>query len=250
MLDGEMMIKKIDHVGIAVSSLNRRLPIWAEALGLSISGMETVDDEHVKVAFMPLGESTIELLEATGDSSAVAKFIRKRGEGMHHLALEAEHLETVLEVLRSRGVKILGGGQRDGAGGSKVAFLHPEDTGGVLIELVESKPAKHVEPLPEIQAGSAVLVYLQDPQEKLWGLLRRLDSAGAMLQGIDLSSFDDWISQIDHQEESVVGPSLLFVPMRRIEKMLLDHSSGNIPSLAERFHGITGRTVHEVLGEL
>jgi hypothetical protein len=119
-----------------------------------------------------------------------------------------------------------------------------------LIELVESSPTEFETQSPEIREGSAVLVYLQDPQEKLWGLLRRLDSAGAMLLGIDISSFDDWISQVDHNEESVVGPSLIFVPMRRVEKMLLDHSSGNIPSLAERFHSVTGRTVHEVLGKM
>lgn len=243
------MIKKIDHVGIAVSSLNDRLPLWAEALGLSISGMETVAEEQVKVAFLPLGDSTIELLEATDDTSTVAKYIRKRGEGLHHLALEVEALEPALAGLRDHGVTILGGDQRMGAGGRRVAFLHPADTGGVLIELVEKAPSDAPVQSLEIREGSAVLVYLQEPREKLWGLLRRLDSAGLMLQGIDLSSFDDWISQIDHDEESVVGPTSLFIPMRRVEKMLLDHSSGNIPSLADRFKTITGRTVHEVLGE-
>ena len=126
----------------------------------------------------------------------------------------------------------------------------PVESGGVLIELVEKVPSETPVQSLEIREGSAVLVYLQEPREKLWGLLRRIDSAGLMLQGIDLSSFDDWISQVDHDEESVVGPTSLFIPMRRVEKMLLDQASGNIPSLADRFKTITGRTVHEVLGEL
>ena len=111
------MIKKIDHVGIAVSSLEDRLPLWAEALGLPISGMETVAAEQVKVAFMTLGESTIELLEPTDETSTVSKFIRKRGQGIHHMAFEVDQLDQTIENLRQRGVKTVGSDQRSGAGG-------------------------------------------------------------------------------------------------------------------------------------
>ena len=93
-----------------------------------------------------------------------------------------------------------------------------------------------------------MLLYLRDPQEKLWGVLRRLDASGVVIQGIDLGSFDDWLAQLEKADENVVGPSVLFVPMGRLEKVLLDRSSGELPSLAERFLRRTGRTVHEVLG--
>jgi hypothetical protein len=92
-----------------------------------------------------------------------------------------------------------------------------------------------------------VLLYLHQPQEKLWGVLRRLDATGVLLEGIDLASFDDWVAQLERAETSVVGASLVFIPMTRLERILLDRSSGDIPSLAERFEQRTGRTVQEVL---
>ena len=156
-------------------------------------------------------------------------------------------LEATLEHLRSRGVEFLGEAPREGAEGRRVAFLHPRAAGGVLVELAErSGPSEAAQ---DIRAGCPVLVYLHEPQEKLWGVLQRLDSAGVLLEGIDLASFDDWVAQIERGEESVVGPSLLFVPMMRLEKILLDRSSGHLPSLAERFERRVGRTVQEVVAE-
>ena len=99
----------------------------------------------------------------------------------------------------------------------------------------------------DIRPGSAILLYLREPQEKLWGVLHRLDASGVVVEGIDLSSFDDWVAQIERGEENVVGPSVLFVPMGRLEKMLLDRASGELPSLAQRFERRAGRTVQEVL---
>jgi methylmalonyl-CoA/ethylmalonyl-CoA epimerase len=243
------MITKIDHVGIAVKGLEQRLPFWAEALGLEVAGMETVDAENVRVAFLPAGPSRIELLEPIDEDSTVARFLARRGEGIHHLTLEVTDLRGALEQLEQRGVRTIGEAPRRGAGDRAVAFLHPKTTGGVLIELVEQEPAVSQAVEPMIRPGSTVLLYLREPKEKLWGLLRRIDSAGVVLEGIDLSSFDDWIVQIDREEESVVGPSVLFVPMGRVEKILLDRSSGQLPSLAERFQRRTGRTVEQVLSE-
>jgi len=242
------MITRIDHIGIAVKSLEERLPFWAEALGLEVVAMETVASEKVKVALMPAGSSRIELLEPTADDSAVARFIHKRGEGIHHLTLEVRDLDAALQRVRERGASVLGEAPRQGAEGRRVAFLHPESAGGVLIELVEAERQAPLE--PEIRPGAAVLLYLRDPQEKLWGVLQRLDAAGVLLEGIDLASFDDWVAQIERGEESVVGPSLLFVPIMRVEKILLDRSSGHLPSLAERFERRIGRTVQEVVEEL
>jgi methylmalonyl-CoA epimerase len=240
------MIRRVDHLGIAVRSLEQSLPFWADALGLEVAAIETVDSEDVKVAMLPAGRSRIELLEPLGDDSPVAKFIAGRGQGIHHLTFEVDDIELVLERLTTRGVRVIGEAPRTGAEGSRVAFLHPKSTGGVLVELVEKSGAAAEG--SEIAPGQPVLVYLREPSEKLWGILRRLDGAGVMLEGIDLTSFDDWVAQIESAEDSVVGPSVLFIPMPRVDKILLDRASGQLPSLAERFHRRTGRTVHDVLG--
>jgi methylmalonyl-CoA/ethylmalonyl-CoA epimerase len=243
-----MTILKIDHVGIAVRKLGERLPFWSEALGMEVADVETVDSEGVKIAFLPAGRSRIELLEPTGDDSPVARSIAKRGEGIHHLTLAVRDLDAVLARLRERGVELVGEAPRTGAGGSSIAFVHPRATGGVLVELVESA-REGDDPRPtDIRPGSPTLVYLRDPQEKMWGVLRRLDASGVVLEGVDLGSFDDWVSQVERDEESVIGPSVLFVPMGRVEKLLLDRSSGDLPSLSERFLRRTGRTIGEVLG--
>jgi methylmalonyl-CoA/ethylmalonyl-CoA epimerase len=199
----------------------------------------------VKVALLRAGATRIELLEPTAADSPVARFLDKRGEGIHHLTLAVDDLDALLARLAARGVAILGGGARPGAGGSRVAFLHPQAAGGVLVELVER--ARRAREGAELGAGSPVLAYLREPQEKLWGVLRRLDATGIVLEGIDLGSFDDWVAQIERGEESVIGPSVLFVPMVRVEKLLLDRPSGDLPSLAERFERRVGRTVQQVL---
>jgi methylmalonyl-CoA epimerase len=217
---------------------------------MEAGSVETVDSEKVKVVFLPAGDSRVELLEATADDSPFAKQIAKRGEGVHHVALEVADLDRLLERLREKGVRPVGDSAKGGAEGRRVAFLHPKSTGGVLVELVErsAEARAHVELL--IAPGASVLLYLRDPQEKMWGVLRRLDPAGVVVEGIDLASFDDWLAQIERREESVVGPSVLFIPMGRLEKILLDRSSGHLPSLAERFERRVGRTVQEVMDEI
>jgi len=240
------VILRIDHLGIAVNSRTDRLPFWIEALGLRLQGREHVAGEGVDVAFLHAGESRIELLEPTRADSAIARHLDRRGEGLHHVTFAVADLDAVLARLAARGVPAIGDGVRTGAGGQRVAFLHPRSTGGVLVELVEdASSAAHGG--GGLQRGDALLAYLGDPQEKLFGVLHRLDASGVVLEAVDLSSFDEWIAQVERGEEGI-GPSLLFLPMRRVEKLLLDRRSGELPSLSERFQRRVGRSVQQVLG--
>jgi hypothetical protein len=113
--------------------------------------------------------------------------------------------------------------------------------------LVELSGGGHEDAAPNIEPGEPVLVYLRDPHERLWGVLRALEPSGVTLEGIDLASFDDWARQVE-RGATAVGPSVLFFPMQRVERLLLDRASGDLPSLADRFLGRTGRSVRDVLG--
>jgi methylmalonyl-CoA epimerase len=128
---------KIDHLGIAVRSIESSLRFYREALGLEVNATETVEVQGVEVAMLPVGESRIELLEPVSDDSPVGRFIARRGEGLHHICYEVEDLAAKLEHLRSCGVRVLDGYPRRGAEGKLVAFLHPASANGVLVELVE-----------------------------------------------------------------------------------------------------------------
>jgi methylmalonyl-CoA epimerase len=228
------MIRRLDHIGIAVDNLEEQLPFWAEALGLTVSAIETVESEQVKVAFLPVGESRIELLEATTPESPIARHLERRGPGVHHLTFEVGDLDRALEALRGAGVQILGDGARVGAGGHRVAFLHPKSAGGVLVELCEGRPADAAD-AEDVAPGAPVLLYMREPQEKMWGILRRLDPTGVTIEGIDLGSFDDWLAQIDGDaEDAFTVPSIVFVPISRVERVLLDRPSGPLPSLTQR----------------
>jgi methylmalonyl-CoA epimerase len=130
---------EIDHLGIAVKSLAAAKEFY-RALGLDVVGEETVPHEQVKVAMLPVGESRIELLEATSDDSPVGRFIAKRGEGLHHVALKVEDLAGTVERLKQRGTKFITEEIKVGAGGHLYVFLHPSSTGGVLLELCEDPP--------------------------------------------------------------------------------------------------------------
>ena len=134
---------------------------------------------------------------------------------------------------------------RPGADGTRVAFLHPRAAGGVLVELVE-KPAAAGRRAAGIHPGDAVLVYLRDPHEKLWGVLRDRDASGLTVEGLDLASFDAWTTQVERGEEGIT-PSPLFLPMARVERLLLDRGTPSLPSLSEGFLKRTGRTVQSVL---
>lgn len=131
------MFEKIDHVGIAVADLEKALAFYRDQLGLDFKGTEVVEEQKVRVAFFPVGESKIELLEPTDPAGPVGKFIEKKGEGVHHLSFRVSDLENKLKELKEKGVALIDEQPRYGAGGAKIAFLHPKSTGGVLIELCE-----------------------------------------------------------------------------------------------------------------
>ena len=130
------MAYQIDHLGIAVRSLSAARAIY-EKLGLSVSPEETVEQEQVRVVMVPVGESRLELLEATSENSAIAKFIAKRGEGLHHVCLKVPDLEAAVEQLKKDGVRLVSDEIKTGAGGHKYVFVHPASAGGVLLELVQ-----------------------------------------------------------------------------------------------------------------
>jgi methylmalonyl-CoA epimerase len=127
----------IDHLGIAVRSLAAAKGFY-EKLGMTASAEEVVEGEQVRVAMLPLGDSRLELLEATSEDSAVAKFIAKRGEGLHHVCLRVPDLTAVVERLKSDGVRLVSNEIKVGAGGHRYVFVHPSSAGGVLLELVEA----------------------------------------------------------------------------------------------------------------
>jgi len=132
-----MEILKIDHLGIAVKSIGDGRKFWTDILGLPFEGSETVAEQKVTTAFFPVGESEVELLESTADDGPVAKYIEKRGEGIQHVAFRVENIEEALNELKEKGVRLIDEKPRMGAGGAKIAFLHPKATNGVLVELCE-----------------------------------------------------------------------------------------------------------------
>jgi methylmalonyl-CoA/ethylmalonyl-CoA epimerase len=127
---------KIDHIGIAVTSL-QEASIWRDALGLELTESEEVTDQGVRVSMLPIGETRIELLEPLTSDSPVAKFISKRGPGIHHIAIEVKNIEQALSRLRSQGARLIDEKPRLGAGNCRIAFVHPSSANGVLLELVE-----------------------------------------------------------------------------------------------------------------
>lgn len=132
-----MKILKIDHLGIAVNSIEEGRQFWTDVLGLPFEGSETVEAQKVTTAFFPVGQSEVELLESTSADGPVAKYIEKRGQGIQHVAFRVADIEQALEELKSKGVQLIDQTPRVGAGGAKIAFLHPKATHGVLVELCE-----------------------------------------------------------------------------------------------------------------
>ncbi len=130
------MIKKINHIGIAVNNIAEAVKLYTDVLGLKVQDVEVVVDQKVKTVIIPVGESKIELLESTDPEGVIAKYIEKRGEGLHHLALEVSNIEETLETLTKQGVTLIDEKPRKGVENTRIAFLHPRDT-KVLLELVE-----------------------------------------------------------------------------------------------------------------
>ena len=131
------MPKKISHIGIAVGSIEESTPFYRDVLGMEFEGTEVVSEQKVKVAFFVIGDSRIELLEPTGPDSPVAKFLEKNGPGIHHIAYEVDDLQLRLKNLREQGVRLVDETPRTGAHQTRIAFLHPKASGGVLTELCQ-----------------------------------------------------------------------------------------------------------------
>lgn len=129
--------QKIDHIGIAVKSIDEALPFYRDVLGLRVQGFDTVPTEQVRIAFIEIGDTRLELLEAADPSSPIARFIEKKGEGIHHIAYRVQDINQKLEEVREHGLSLIHEKAKPGAHGSKIAFLHPRSTAGVLTELCQ-----------------------------------------------------------------------------------------------------------------
>lgn len=132
-----MKVKHIDHIGIAVKSIEQAGKFYTDMLGLKIENIESVAEQKVNVAFIPITDSEVELLESTQPDGPVAKYINSRGEGVQHIAFRVENIEEALEELKAKGIRLIDQQPRKGAGGARIAFIHPKETNGVLIELCE-----------------------------------------------------------------------------------------------------------------
>ena len=136
-----MKVLKIDHLGIAVRSIDEAKKLYQDTLGLRFEGAETVPEQKVTTAFFPVGESEVELLESTASDGPIARYLEKKGEGIQHVAFRVENLEAALQELKEKGIRLIDEKPRIGAGGARIAFLHPKSTNGVLVELCERKDA-------------------------------------------------------------------------------------------------------------
>ena len=131
------MLKKIEHIGVAVQNIEKSIPLFRDLLGIPLKKVYESDSIKTKIAFFPLGDSTIELIEAMDPSSPVAKFIQKRGEGIHHICFGVENVEAALRHFEAQGIELLDRKPRRTENGDLIAFLNPKSTNGILIELVE-----------------------------------------------------------------------------------------------------------------
>ncbi len=130
---------KINHLGIATNGIDEALKFWQDALGLENVHTETVEDQKVRVAMLPIGDTRIELLEATSADSPIAKFLEKRGGGIHHIAVEVENIQESLMKLKKEGARLIDEKPRVGAEGCLIAFVHPSSSNGVLLELIQKQ---------------------------------------------------------------------------------------------------------------
>jgi len=232
------MFLKIEHVGVAVRSIASSARVFSGLIGMPLGPVESVDSEGVRVAFLGEGETHLELLEPLGEAGPVARHIERRGEGVHHVCFSVDDIEAAVASLKEAGLQPVGEAPREGAGGCRVAFMHPKDASGVLVEL--SQPAGR---RPErVTPGQTVVVYLQSPKERFWGVLREIAAWGVTVEGIELSSFEAWLSGAASGEVTC-GASTAMFPLHRIERILLDRPSGGAESLEERFRARAGTSL-------
>jgi methylmalonyl-CoA/ethylmalonyl-CoA epimerase len=238
----------LDHLGIAVRDPRARLGLWAELLGLPLERVEAVPSEGVRTWFLDLGGGHVELLEPLSEESPMAASISKRGEGIHHLSLRVDDLEAVLARLAARGLAPIAPGVRAGAGGTRVAFLHPRDTGGVLLELAQPPaPASTGAEAAAFGPGTIVVAFLRDPRERYVGAIRSLDTTGVAIEGLDLDAWEDWVAQWSRGDRGPLSPSLQLFPVARVEKLQADTDAADLPSFARRFEERAGRPLRSAL---
>ncbi len=140
-------VLRVDHLAIVVEDLDRALAFWRDALGLTLAKTETLPEQEAEIAFLPLGGSQVELVRPTDTESGTARFLARRGPGLHHVSFEVTDLPAMLRQLKARGVRLINEQPVPGAGGSQVAFVHPESTGGVLLELCQpAEESQHTPP--------------------------------------------------------------------------------------------------------
>ncbi len=132
-----MKVLKVDHIGIAVKNLEESLKFYTEVLGLDCTETEIVEEQKVKVAFLPTGDSELELLESTSEDGPIARYIQKNGEGIQHIALGVENIEEAIAYMKEKGMRMIDEKPRYGAGGAKIAFVHPKSSASILLELTE-----------------------------------------------------------------------------------------------------------------
>ena len=132
-----MKTLKVDHIGIAVNNLEETLKFYTEILGLECQGTEVVEEQKVRVAFLPVGDTEVELLESTDPEGTIARFIEKNGEGVQHIAFRVSNIEEAIAHMQEKGLKMIDESPRYGAGGARIAFVHPKGTGRVLVELCQ-----------------------------------------------------------------------------------------------------------------
>lgn len=142
-MSAKVKAKGLDHVAIAVKDLEKSIPLWRDALGLELAEIEEVPEQQVRTAIFGHGLGRVELICPTASDTGVAKFLEKRGEGLHHVCVEVEDLEAAMAALRERGAPLIDDRPKPGAGGARVAFVHPKGTGGVLLELRQGPPQGH-----------------------------------------------------------------------------------------------------------
>lgn len=132
-----MKALKVDHIGIAVNNLEETLSFYTDVLGLECSDTEIVEDQKVKVAFLPVGDTEVELLESTSPDGPIARYIEKNGEGIQHIAFKVENIEEAIEYMKAKGLRMIDEAPRYGAGGAQIAFVHPKSSHRVLVELTQ-----------------------------------------------------------------------------------------------------------------
>ena len=130
-------IKRINHIAIVVDDIDKALSFWSDTLGLQLDRVEEVPDQQSVVAFLPTGDSEVELVQPSSEDTGVARYLQKRGPGLHHLCLEVEDIDAILEKLKQKEIRLINETPTIGSGGKKYAFIHPKSTHGVLVELYE-----------------------------------------------------------------------------------------------------------------